>query len=259
MSALRADPQTLQAMATEGWHSLPGLLSDADVLALGGALDSYTDALLAAPARPKGLTELLRMSARENVAFAGESLGSLHRVGHRLFELDVVRKILKSSVIHNLLTALLVDPVVVSAAMIVKLPGSEQAYGLHRDTWFLHPDPEDLLTLSIALDAATTHSGGLEVVPGTHKAATNYRVELAAQGWQGVQPGPSPARPAGAVPVDLAPGDALLIDGKLWHGSPANCSVNRRRLLVAQFSSAAAQWPCDSWIPAPHRRLAELT
>ena len=242
-----ATPFTLPA---DGHVVLRSALSAEAVSALGEALDTYAASLQRNGARSQNLTELMRASGRGDTVFVGPT-GDVERIGHRLHEHGAVRAALEQAGITQRLLDLRADIVHVATALICKPPGSPSQFSLHRDTWFLHPDNDVLFAVALALDSADVQHGGLEVISGSHTAPTSYRVRLGADSWQQARPGPEPAPPGPATPIDLQPGDALLYDARLWHGSPANTGRERRRLLIVQCSSADAGWPEDSWIHPP--------
>jgi hypothetical protein len=72
----------------------------------------------------------------------------------------------------------------------------------------------------VALKPATLATGCPWVVPGSHR-----------------DPAPEPPRPPvlGAVPVPLAPGDVLVLDGRVLHRRTANHSIDTTATLIVAF------------------------
>ncbi|CAD5122259.1 DgyrCDS10704 [Dimorphilus gyrociliatus] len=111
-----------------------------------------------------------------------------------------------------------------------------QDYGYWYKNGMLRPD---VLTVFIALDVCNKTNGGLQVVPGTHKAGriehdllhgqtvANYdRVNALCEHYGGV------------VYADLQPGDALFFHSNVLHTSDKNDSDLRRWCLLLSYNRA---------------------
>jgi|GEM_PF-6910442 len=263
MTALdpRSAAQTLQ---THGYFRLARWMPESELQTWIHHITERIDALDAKtpPAGDRDTMEtMLRRSARSNTIIR-ELVGDemvVARAGHLLWQWPHVQRVLTDSPIAAIASAYLDQPCVVTCSVIRKAPGSVQSYSPHRDAFFLHPEPEHLLTVAIALDPANGKSGGLGVVPGSHKAKTTWRVTLRDGHWQQTERGRQPTVPGELVAQDLDVGEALLFDGRTWHGSGPNESARQRRLLVTQFTSAAASWPEDSWIRPANGRFPRVT
>ncbi|HEY3236303.1 MAG TPA: phytanoyl-CoA dioxygenase family protein [Polyangiaceae bacterium] len=125
-----------------------------------------------------------------------------------------------------------------SSMFFFKPPGA-RGQAFHQDNWYLQVRPGSCAAAWIACDACTQENGALTIVPGTHRlsiadpersdAKVSYSREF-------VQP------PEGATPIlaELQPGDALLFDGNLIHGSEPNRSNEFRRCLVCHYMPVSA-------------------
>ena len=89
----------------------------------------------------------------------------------------------------------------------------------------------------ISLDQADEENGCMQVIPGSHKkgAVPHYMLK----DWQlcdrDVPEGET-------VNIPLNPGDCLLWDGLLFHGSQPNKSSRRRRALQFHYKPASVPW-----------------
>ncbi len=152
---------------------------------------------------------------------------------------------------------------------VIKMPGRGVEVPWHRDgggpTMFFD-DPESgrrfpAVNFDIYLDEANAQSGALWVVPGSNKDKESRAPELAKAGEYETVPG--------AIRVDMAPGDMLLHDVTLYHGSPETNGGPLRRVIYYEFrdmrfinrvhraqegDTARHKWS-DAWI---RRRLSVL-
>jgi ectoine hydroxylase-related dioxygenase (phytanoyl-CoA dioxygenase family) len=103
-------------------------------------------------------------------------------------------------------------------------PG-EVAQGLHYDAG-IYPLPrnfdEVFLTTIWAIGPFTTENGATRVVPGSHHPDTDR-----------------PGDDTPTVPVEMEPGDVLVMSGKLYHGAGANISDTPRLAVILDF---VASW-----------------
>ena len=109
-----------------------------------------------------------------------------------------------------------------------------QDYGYWYKNEFLFPD--QMISVMIAITAATRENGCLQVIGGSHKMG---RIE---HGFSGEQVGASQhhvdlaLKTMPLVYVELAPGDALFFHSNLLHRSEANLSPNARWSLISCYN-----------------------
>ena len=128
---------------------------------------------------------------------------------------------------------LLDDKPVLRQTMLYFKPPGGRGQGLHQDEQYINQDP--LIGCWVALDEVDQANGRMVLVPGTHKLGL-LRVEEADTSIS-FTPGQS-VIPDGynEVGIDMHPGDALLFDGKIVHGSYANTTADRfRRSFIVHF------------------------
>lgn len=126
-------------------------------------------------------------------------------------------------------------------SMVVKMPGAGVEVPWHRDgsednSLLFYDDPQSgrrfpSVNFDFYLDEANAQTGALWVVPGSNKHSANDAVRLREAGLYAEVPG--------AIRVDMQPGDVLLHDTTLFHGSPAtHDSPSIRRVIYYEFRDA---------------------
>jgi ectoine hydroxylase-related dioxygenase (phytanoyl-CoA dioxygenase family) len=119
--------------------------------------------------------------------------------------------------------------------LILKSPGM-QGYDLHQDAaWWqgLLPAQASAATLAVAIDGSDTANGGLRLYPRFHNellSPAGEERDLRA-GEVAVLDKATPWLPA------MAPGDAILFDSRIPHGSGPNESSKPRRTLYFVFAT----------------------
>lgn len=103
--------------------------------------------------------------------------------------------------------------------------------GWHQDSGRLNIDmetePRPRVSLKVAYfltDCTETNRGNFHAVPGSH-----LKNKLA-------MPADEDLDPAGAVPIQVAAGDAVFFDRRIWHAAGHNFSPDARRALFYGYS-----------------------
>jgi len=142
-----------------------------------------------------------------------------------------------------LVTSLLGDDVVLwGVSKVVRAPGARHPW--HTDIESSNPDGR-FVTAWIGIEQ-TTRESALQVISRSHtlgKSVQEYRVE---RGLRRDLVGPetmlSAVREsdpeASLVQPDMTDGDAMLFDGRLWHGSHNSRGRGRRVALLFQYAAA---------------------
>lgn len=126
----------------------------------------------------------------------------------------------------------------------VKPPGAP-GNPWHQDEGAIPTRDRSLVAAWFALDEASMDNGCLRVVPGTHARGylypssphgrgDDYDFPTACFGWEDVFT---------PVSVEVVPGDVVLFDGYLVHGSEPNRSSRLRRALTFHYMSALSPLP----------------
>ncbi len=132
-------------------------------------------------------------------------------------------------------------------SLVVKAAGASAAVPWHQDA--VHARRHRLFNVDVYLDAAVPGAGALHVVPGSQRAHADACGLRDDHGW---------AVP-GAVEVPMEPGDVLVHDDMLVHGSPPVVGHAQRRTVYLEFRPAASvreDGPWDAaWLDARMRLL----
>ena len=128
-----------------------------------------------------------------------------------------------------------------SAGLFIKEANSTSRVTWHQDLTYWGLDDAEELTAWVALSPATVHSGCMRFVPGSHlerqvpHADTFAEDNLLSRGQEiAVE-----VDEADAVAIELAPGEASLHHGHLFHASEPNRSDDRRIGAAIRFISPA--------------------
>src|SRR6185437_7433733 len=134
--------------------------------------------------------------------------------------LGVVRRLLGSD-----------DVVLFQDMALLKPPGGGREKPWHQDKAYFNVDPDaPVVGVWIALDEATLDNGCMHVIPGSHRAGPV--VHFRRRDWQICD---RDVAVANDVAVPLPAGGALLFDGLLHHGTPANRTTTRRRAVQFHY------------------------
>jgi len=119
----------------------------------------------------------------------------------------------------------------------------------HQDL-FAYPGVDDVTSVLVAIDECSVESGCLWVAEGVgEQLATDDRGVVRAEicetlAWR---------------PVELAPGDAVCIDGLVPHYSEANRSPHARRVLVASYAPVSAGYRRSAYYAARAAAMERAT
>lgn len=138
------------------------------------------------------------------------------------------------------------DPVPTYESLVVKAAGAGAPVPWHQDA--VHARRHRLFNVDVYLDAAGRGGGALHVLPGSQRRRADVCALRDEHGW---------AVP-GAVEVEMAPGDVLVHDDMVVHGSPPSSGPAQRRTVYLEFRPAASireDGPWDEEWLAERRRL----
>jgi len=123
------------------------------------------------------------------------------------------------------------DVVLFQDMALLKPPGGGSEKPWHQDKAYFNVDPgAPVVGVWIALDEATLDNGCMHVIPGSHRAGPV--VHFRRRDWQICD---RDVAVADEVAVPLPVGGALLFDGLLHHGTPANRTATRRRAVQFHY------------------------
>ena len=112
-------------------------------------------------------------------------------------------------------------------------------YALHQDYpyWLDTENPEDKVTVWLALDDADRENACLEVVPGSHKLG-HVPGKVGGTEFEKNEIDPATFDTSGMIHVEVKAGDAIFFGPYLVHRSAANTSDRDRRALLYTYQKA---------------------
>jgi ectoine hydroxylase-related dioxygenase (phytanoyl-CoA dioxygenase family) len=111
-------------------------------------------------------------------------------------------------------------------SMVFKSAGDGAPIDWHQDA--VHPRRHRIFNVDVYLDASRSGEGALRVIPGSQRQAADIcRIEND-YGWT----------PPDSVEVELEPGDVLIHDVMIVHGSPPVQGNRLRRTVYYEFRAA---------------------
>ncbi len=122
-------------------------------------------------------------------------------------------------------------------SMVFKSAGDGAPIPWHQDA--VHSRSHRLFNIDVYLDASLRGQGALHVVPGSQKQRTDACAIAEEHGWQ----------LPGAVEVEMAPGDVLVHDDMIVHGSPPAVGNALRRTIYFEFRAAEHILSEGPWTP----------
>ncbi len=138
------------------------------------------------------------------------------------------------------------DIALFSSHFICKPPGTGRRVPWHKDSdyWHARLEPQDVVTVWLAIDASTAENGALKVIPGTHHdhALSEYdEVDPTVN----VFPTEIKRRTIAverAVTLELEPNQASLHHARMVHGSEANTTGTRRCGYTMRYMSTRTRF-----------------
>ncbi|MCA0455067.1 MAG: phytanoyl-CoA dioxygenase family protein [Chloroflexi bacterium] len=111
-------------------------------------------------------------------------------------------------------------------AIVFKQEGNGAAVEWHQDA--VHPRTHRIFNYDLYLDESLSGAGALWVIPGSHLQSHDVCRLSAVHGWNA----------PGAIEIEMQPGDVLLHDVMVLHGSPQTEGKRLRRTIYYEFRAA---------------------
>lgn len=125
-------------------------------------------------------------------------------------------------------------------SMVFKQAGDGEAIRWHQDA--VHPRRHRIYNYDLYLDASRAGSGALVVIPGSQTTILDACEMERLHGWT----------PPGSITVEMEPGDVLIHDVMVIHGSPRTVGSALRRTIYYEFRPAEqilSEGPWDAeWV-----------
>ncbi len=247
----RLSAEQVAAFDREGYLVVPDVIDDATVAEVVAAVDGFearTDAYLA------GLD-----GGRLAIAEQGAITFSVHLVAKSALLADLARHPVIVDVCADLIGP---DVNVYWDQAVYKKPEKPRRFPWHQDNGYAFVEPQQYLTVWLALTDATVDNGCPWVVPGVHRSGTIVHHYVEPLGWECL------TDPDGAVAAPVPAGGAVVFSSLTPHLTGPNTSGTVRKAYILQYAPAGATvlegdpraGPPTARIPAaaPDRQFAVL-
>lgn len=142
--------------------------------------------------------------------------------------------------------------------MIMKDPRVGGAWAWHQDYGYWYQNGvlfPQLSSLFIAVDAARTENGCLQVIPGSHHAGRIDHLRTGDQAGADMERVNQLIDRLGIMPIEMDPGDGLFFHCNLLHKSEQNRSDNPRWSMICCYNAARN----DPYKESHHPRYTPLS
>ncbi len=221
---LHISPEQVRGYWEKGWLALPALFSADEV----AAWDAECRRLLALDlVQPNNLRTRFR-------TVSGQSL--IEKFDPVLDISPLFSRVANDPRILQPLQAIFNDrPALFKDKLIFKLP-TMTGYTMHQDqAWWQMCPADDILSVSIAIDAATPENGCIELFPALHRTLLTPAGQLRNMNQAEIQ---QHIDLSAAHPIASRPGDVLIFHAQTPHRSGPNTTSTSRRSLYLTYTAA---------------------
>ncbi|PHH72420.1 hypothetical protein CDD82_5986 [Ophiocordyceps australis] len=194
---------------------------------------------------------------REGTELSEEWFKEFHGVyTRRLMNMVTLSKTFRQSVLENDLMHKLCEEVFLkdsgtywmNSAQVIDIGPGSRAQPLHRDQWQFpiftlcgRDAPEASINFIFALNKVTEENGATRVILGSHK-------------WSDFK---EHGTSEDTIPLEMDPGDAVFISGKVVHGGGANTTTDVRRRAISMVVQCSYLTPEEAYPFLVEQELAE--
>ncbi len=167
---------------------------------------------------------------------------------HRHLDSRVIYRLCSHRAVVERVAALLGPDLLLWHSRIFDKPAGSGRVPWHQDMPFWQIEPDTCVSAWIAIDRADAGNSCVEVIPGSHRTKAPH---VASEGTGRFRQMVDPAFVAEAakVTIELDPGEFILFDRWLVHGSPPNSSGRRRLGVAARYIPPAVKVDYDQMSP----------
>ena len=237
--ATSLDSDLIRCYEEHGYTVVPGLFSRTETDRLRAHFDAMRRSRLAAGTLRVG----------DNITDTDDPLAAYPRIMQPHRQDSVSREWLLDARLGSWLNALTGrDPYAVQTMFYFKPPGA-RGQALHQDQYYLRVQPGTCIAAWMAVDRCDRETGCLQVVPGTRDVPVlcTEQADHDASFSSVTVPLPPHLAPEDVI---MEPGDVLLFNGQVIHGSLPNRSRTRfRRALIGHYIAGEAQQVAHYYFP----------
>lgn len=176
---------------------------------------------------------------------------SINKIGHALHDLDpVFDQFSRTRALAQLVSDLGIDnSLLIQSMYIFKQPNIGGEVTCHQDNTFLYTDPMSAIGLWFALEDASIENGCLWAIRGGHKASLKSRFLRSLGGGTRFEIlDEAPWQMDELVPLEVAKGTLIVLDGLLPHLSRANTSSRSRHAYTLHVIDSHSRYPAENWL-----------
>jgi phytanoyl-CoA hydroxylase len=118
---------------------------------------------------------------------------------------------------------------------VYKKPEKPRRFPWHQDNGYAYVEPQQYLTIWVALTDATTDNGCPVVAPGFHRMGTLTHEYVEPLGWECLQD------PEGAVAAEVPAGGAVVFSSLTPHLTGPNTTDSVRKAYILQYAPTGAE------------------
>ncbi len=228
-----------QEYEERGYLHIKGLISPAEVDELNACF-----ARIHKEQVPGHYEHVSLEEAGDDVLLAYPRVMNPHRYAER------IRTVMTDDRIAGLLRTILAEEPLGAQSMLYFKPPGARGQVMHQDQFYLAVKPGTCVAVWIALDRTDRDNGGMVVVPKTGTLPIDCsKVGHPGSYDKGGKPVRIPKGYKGECPT-MEPGDALIFNGSLIHGSGPNHSKDRwRRSLIFHYAGETCQSIAQPYLP----------
>jgi len=182
--------------------------------------------------------------------FEEEDPTTINKLGHAMHDLDpVFDAFSRTPAIASLVDELGLDePRLIQSMYILKSPRVGGEVRCHQDSTFLHTSGDRVIGLWFALEDARVDNGCLWAIPGGHRSGLKARFIRDGRTTRMETIDPTPFDQDALVPLEVAKGSVIVLDGLVPHMSFANRSPCSRHAYTLHVISARDEYPATNWL-----------
>ena len=176
---------------------------------------------------------------------------SINKMGHAMHDLDPDSdRFSRTPVLAQIVERLGVEhPHLVQSMYIFKPPEIGGEVLCHQDATYLYTEPVSVIGLWFALEDATCENGCLWALPGGHKHGLKSRFRRAHGDGLTTDVLDDTVWPTDElVPIEVAKGTLVVLDGQCPHYSAPNLSAKSRHAYSLHVIDGACEYPRDNWL-----------
>jgi ectoine hydroxylase-related dioxygenase (phytanoyl-CoA dioxygenase family) len=182
----------------------------------------------------RGVEEVL--AARDDGRISIAESGAITFTTHLVARSDLLRDLSR----HPTITGICADLIGPDVNLywdqaVYKKPEKPRRFPWHQDNGYAYVEPQQYLTVWLALTDATRANGCPLVAPGFHRLGTIAHTYVDPLGWECLHD------PAGAVAAEVPAGGAVVFSSLTPHLTGPNTTAEVRKAYILQYAPAGAE------------------